>query len=60
MVFFLLFAKSEPLCSWEHKIQGTVKEEQEGACLCINVRIHSGERAGSSPQLLLLRVFYAF
>lgn len=57
MAFFLLFAKSEPLCSWEHKIQGTVKEyEHEGACLCINFRSHSGERAGAGPQSLLLRV----
>lgn len=57
MVFFLLFAKSELLCSWEHKIQGTVKDEHERACLCINVRAHSRERAGAGPWSLLLGVF---
>jgi len=60
-MFFLLFAKSEQLCSWEHKIQRTVKEdEHEGACLCTNVKVPSGERASVSDWSLLLRVFYAF
>lgn len=61
MVIFLLSAKSETLCSWEHRTQGKVKEdEHEGACLCINVRVCSGERAGANPVYVLLSVCYAF
>lgn len=59
MVIFLLSAKSETLCSWEHRTQGKVKEDEHiGACLCINVRVCSGERAAANPVYVLLSVMH--
>lgn len=59
MVIFLRSAKSETLCSWEHRTQGKVKEEEhEGACLCIHVRVCRGEWAAANPVYVLLSVMH--